>query len=267
MRCAASWATRESIPSYRPQANTRCARVGVPSGGRLGERHAARGRHDQQRPARRPPATSASSAWPHGSGRMTMPGPPPYGESSTVRWTSSVQARRSWTPTSSSPLVRALPSSEASSGARYSGKIVTTSMRTRTPTARATPAAGRRRRDRPSRSTSGTIDATNGTRISRALGRAQREQHRRRQVHDVGDLAEHGAVDVDCRAARSAGGRRTRPGRRSPSSSEASTDSRMPRSSSAALRSGDARELHEQPAVVRPGALDDHGRAAPGGRW
>ena len=41
---------------------------------------------------------------------MTMPGPPPYGASSTVRCASMVQLRRSCTRTSSSPRSRALPS-------------------------------------------------------------------------------------------------------------------------------------------------------------
>ena len=52
-----------------------------------------------------------------------MPAPPPYGVSSTVRWRSWVQSRRSWTCTSSRPLSCALPGSESPSGARYSGKI------------------------------------------------------------------------------------------------------------------------------------------------
>ncbi len=73
--------------------------------------------------------STASRASPHGSGFITMPGPPPYGLSSTVRCTSCVQSRRSWTCTSSWPRARALPTSEMFSGSRYSGKIDTTSIR------------------------------------------------------------------------------------------------------------------------------------------
>ncbi len=42
-----------------------------------------------------------------GSGFSTIPGPPPNGTSSTVRWRSVVKSRRSWTTMSSNPLVRA----------------------------------------------------------------------------------------------------------------------------------------------------------------
>ena len=79
--------------------------------------------------ARRRPASS-SSASPHGSGFITMPAPPPYGVSSTVWCRSWVQRAGRGRARSSSPLSRALPASDSSSGARYSGKIVTTSMRT-----------------------------------------------------------------------------------------------------------------------------------------
>src|SRR5690606_25191117 len=70
------------------------------------------------------------SAAPQTSGRMTMPAPPPNGVSSTVRCRSVAQLRRSWTARASSPEVTALPTSESRSGARYSGKIETTSIRT-----------------------------------------------------------------------------------------------------------------------------------------
>ena len=51
-----------------------------------------------------PGGTTASSASPHGSGRITMPAPPPYGVSSTVRCRSWVQVRRSCTPSSTRPV-------------------------------------------------------------------------------------------------------------------------------------------------------------------
>src|SRR4051812_7261431 len=116
------------MPSYRPQAITsrsapessaasRCVN-GSPDG--VGTTSTA--------PS--PSGTSASSASPHGSGFITMPAPPPYGVSSTVRCRSWVHVRRSWMWTSSSPASCALPGKESRRGARYSGKIVTTSRRT-----------------------------------------------------------------------------------------------------------------------------------------
>ena len=72
---------------------------------------------------------SPSSASPHGSGFMTMPAPPPYGVSSTVRWRSWVRSRRSCVRTSMRPDWRALPSSDRSSTRRTTGKIVTMSIR------------------------------------------------------------------------------------------------------------------------------------------
>ena len=71
----------------------------------------------------------ASSASPHGSGFITIPGPPPNGVSSTVRCGSCAQERRSCTPKTMSPRCAALPISETPSGPKYSGKIVMISMR------------------------------------------------------------------------------------------------------------------------------------------
>ena len=95
---AASSSTRWSMPSYRPQANTSrgLARELLRRG--LGERLAARRRDDDTHVGSLVAgASTASSAAPHGSGRITMPAPPPYGVSSTVRCRSSVQSRRSCT--------------------------------------------------------------------------------------------------------------------------------------------------------------------------
>ena len=75
-----------------------------------------------------PAGATISSAAATGSGRRIMPAPPPYGVSSTVRCRSVVKSRRSWTCKSSRPSWRALPIRDSSSGARYSGKIVTTSI-------------------------------------------------------------------------------------------------------------------------------------------
>src|SRR5215472_2350888 len=126
-RVRASSANRASIPSYRPQANTRCAireyaaavscRNWTPAG--VGTTSLVPGDLD--------PST-ASRASPHGAGLMTMPGPPPNGASSTLRCTSCAQARRSWTASSMMPRSAALPSRETRRGAKYSGKIVMMSI-------------------------------------------------------------------------------------------------------------------------------------------
>ena len=54
--------------------------------------------------------STASTQAKIGSGRITMPAPPPNGVSSTVRWTSVAWSRGSWQRRSSSPAARALPS-------------------------------------------------------------------------------------------------------------------------------------------------------------
>src|SRR5580692_3785097 len=131
MRVRITSTTRPSMPSYRPQANTsrspaayRAAASwvkGTPLG--VGTTSLAA-----------PSGTISSSASPQTSGFITIPGPPPNGTSSTVWWTSLAQRRRSCTPNSRSPRAAALPISEVPSGpAKYSGKIVTISMRSATP--------------------------------------------------------------------------------------------------------------------------------------
>ena len=115
------------MPSYRPQAKTSrgsaaysAARAwvnGMPAGVGTISR------------ARSPGPTIASSAWPQGSGFITMPGPPPNGASSTVWCTSLVQARRSWTLSVMSPRWTALPMSDSFKAVKYPPKMVTMSMR------------------------------------------------------------------------------------------------------------------------------------------
>src|SRR5689334_13051367 len=123
------------MPSYRPQAN---ASQPLPASSRAmawvnrspeGLGTSRVGTAAGRSRAARPVARTASRASLHGSGRITIPAPPPAGASSTVRCRSWVKSRRSWTARSSMPLRRALPIRESSSGARYSGKIVTTSIR------------------------------------------------------------------------------------------------------------------------------------------
>jgi hypothetical protein len=73
-------------------------------------------------------ASIASSARKIGSAFRTIPGPPPYGTSSTTRWRSVVNSRRSRTFTSSVPRSIARPRMPAASGCSIiAGKIVTMS--------------------------------------------------------------------------------------------------------------------------------------------
>src|SRR4051812_44729771 len=123
------------MPSYRPQAKashrwsaSRRA-VACVKGSPAGDGTTRVGAADGSPKASRPPASTWARAPPRGWGRMTMPAPPPSGASSTVRCRSRVKSRRSCTSTWRIPARRALPSRERSSGARYSGKIVTTSRR------------------------------------------------------------------------------------------------------------------------------------------
>src|ERR1700691_1200025 len=149
IRVRISSTTRPSMPSYRPQAkmsrdsaayaaamswlNGTPLGVGTtsragrsPSGGALSGRALSGGAPS------RPMISSRAS--PQTSGFITMPGPPPNGTSSTVRWTSVAQRRRSCTRNSMSPRATAFPISETPSGlSKYSGKIVTMSMRSPTP--------------------------------------------------------------------------------------------------------------------------------------
>jgi hypothetical protein len=72
----------------------------------------------------------ASTAAKIGSGMRTMPAPPPNGASSTDRWGSVAQDRRSWTLMSSVPAALALPTRLwAAKWSTRPGKIVKTSMR------------------------------------------------------------------------------------------------------------------------------------------
>src|SRR5688572_16768717 len=61
---------------------------------------------------------------------MTIPGPPPYGTSSTWRWRSVVKSRRSQMRTSRRPRSRARASNDTSRAANAFGKIEIRSTRT-----------------------------------------------------------------------------------------------------------------------------------------
>src|SRR5690606_12111989 len=78
--------------------------------------------------------STASTQAKIGSGRITMPAPPPKGESSTDRWASVACSRGSWTRRSTTPFERARPSRPSDANPSTSpGKIVNTSMRTSGP--------------------------------------------------------------------------------------------------------------------------------------
>src|SRR5438105_1188432 len=72
---------------------------------------------------------SDSTARRMGSAFITIPGPPPNGASSTLRWRSSVNSRRSWTAIAASPASTARPTMPSATGAwTMAGKMVTTSI-------------------------------------------------------------------------------------------------------------------------------------------
>ena len=138
----------------------------------LGERPPGGRRHHQRRRRRsRRRGTSASSASPHGSGRITMPAPPPYGVSSTVRCRSWVQSRRSCTRRSSRPASCALPEQRQPQRREVVGED-----RDDVDAHGSAPSSGSGRRAAraggdpsrpPATSTSGTSARTNGTSTSR----------------------------------------------------------------------------------------------------
>src|SRR6185436_1185311 len=69
-----------------------------------------------------------STAFSSGSGFITIPGPPPYGTSSTLRCRSVVKSRRSWIFTSSNPRSTPRPiTPSAMPASTIRGKIVTIS--------------------------------------------------------------------------------------------------------------------------------------------
>src|SRR6185436_11957406 len=71
-----------------------------------------------------------STASKNGPGFMTIPAPPPYGASSTVRWRSCVKSRRSMMRYSTAPASRARDGMLSANGAvKNSGKIVMTLTR------------------------------------------------------------------------------------------------------------------------------------------
>ena len=160
------------MPSYRPQAKIRrgsaassCAIAWV-NGSPAGVGTTSRGAGP--RPGRARPAPH-----PTAPGRITMPGPPPYGVSSTVRCTSWVQVRRSCTATVEQP-GGAGPADQRTGRAGRSTPGRSRRCRpasAATPTGRAGRRAGRPPPGRPARSTSGTIALTNGISAVRPSGR------------------------------------------------------------------------------------------------
>ena len=193
---------------------------------------------------------SASSASPHGSGRITMPGPPPYGVSSTVRCTSWVHCRRSCTATSSCP-VGPGPADQATdrSGARYSGKIVT--MSTRITGLRSNrPSGGVSTTRPPATSTVGTIGGHERDQPRPAVGQPTTSRSLAGTVVDPDHLADRLAVRPTAPAARPAGSRGTRPGSSGGSTSPAVHQQQTPRRRSATSRSATPSN-DEQPAALR----------------
>src|SRR5690242_14108780 len=192
------------MPSYRPHAKISRGSAasswasawvnGTPAG--VGTTSRPGGSRPGSTPAGPSGGTRSSRASPQGSGRITMPGPPPYGVSSTVRCTSCVHRRRSWTATSSTPAERARPMSDRSSGLRYSGKIVTMSTLMCRPS-QFEQARWRGQYDPPARDVNGRHDRAD-ERYERLppVGHPHHEQVGGRPVVDADDLTQRCAVHV-----------------------------------------------------------------------
>ncbi len=117
--------TRWSTPSYRPHNRlnpfrlARCSAVRCVKGEPPGPRRRS-GRA----------GLTASTASKIGSGRISIPAPPPNGASSTVRCTSCVWSRRSWQESVTTPESRALPSKLAEqNSSTIDGNTENTSIR------------------------------------------------------------------------------------------------------------------------------------------
>ena len=177
---------------------------------------------------------TASSARPHTSARITMPGPPPYGASSTERCRSVAQSRRSCTPSCTTSSAIALPSSE------FPQRVEVRRERSsgRRCASRRTCRPGARRR-------AGGVRGRPRARSRRRTGRARCD---RRAGAPAGPgrpagagRSDHGAevppVRVHRRRARSAGGRRTPRGRRCPAAPPRRRSARRRAALSAAPRS------------------------------
>ena len=161
-----------------------------------------------------PGGRTASRARPHGSGFITMPGPPPYGASSTVRWTSSVHCRRSWIADRHQAALDGLAQQRLVQRRQVLGEDrddVDTEARHQSSSR---PSGGSTTTNPPATSTVGTIAATNGTSASprrRAGGRRAGPGPRAgRRSPRPGTCRRRGA-----RSGRPAGGRRRSPGPRS----------------------------------------------------
>src|SRR4051812_2482869 len=119
--------TRSSSPSYRPATSTSAGSVANSRAITCVNGAPCALRYTRGAPGAR--ALAASIAFDIGSGLSTMPGPPPYGRSSTVRCTSLVCARGSSQPTLTMSRSIARPSTPTFSASRTSsGNSVTTSM-------------------------------------------------------------------------------------------------------------------------------------------
>src|ERR671914_1115350 len=120
-------ATRSSTPSYRPQISTSHGSA-ASSRTRAWSRRRPAG---ERRRVRRSPGPRVSTAAKMGAACITIPGPPPYGSSSTWRCRSSACSRMSWTRTSRTPDSMALPNRLSRSGlSKMPGKMVRMSTRT-----------------------------------------------------------------------------------------------------------------------------------------
>ena len=116
------------MPSYRPQRITTCSRRRQPRRARPASAAALAARSAAPPAAAPRVARMCSAARKNGSGFITIPGPPPYGTSSTTRCRSVVKSRRSWTFRSMTPASTPRATTPSASGwSNIRGKIVTMS--------------------------------------------------------------------------------------------------------------------------------------------
>src|SRR6185295_2298057 len=127
--------SRSSIPSYLPASSTyavssadaassatRLCTSGVPAGDRCSVLVALH-------PSAACAARAAASVFARGSASITIPGPPPYGRSSTVRYLSATKSRGFQTPRRHNPRSSALPvTPNRAAWPTISGNSVTTSI-------------------------------------------------------------------------------------------------------------------------------------------
>ncbi len=111
-------ATRKSFPSYRPHAITTCSMSDISAAATVESIAEGLGITE---PGRLHRCSDRIQGCTHGSGSITIPGPPPYGVSSTLRCLSVANSRRSCTRISTIRLLEpSPPGTKLQRSAKYS---------------------------------------------------------------------------------------------------------------------------------------------------